>query len=360
MYSLALVLTANLGFTQSKDAIQWSKPFQTSRSFIVNKGQYRDDFPLFGTERAAFVSEQGSARYFFTKKGLSIHYTVFDRKIKKLKTHEEREKSRRQYKTVMDWKEHEHQMHTRTFFRDRLELEWVNANPTVQMIPQGLTPDYHNYLFHGSNGQYQSISFVEGYESILYKNLYPNIDVEYVVPEQGGIKYNIILHPGANPADLQIRYSGTPTLQPDLSIQYETRFGPMKDHAPISFYQDDKKNQIFSRFQLNGNIVSFELGTYDKNRTVVIDPWIQNPSFPTNWDCVWECEKDGAGNVYIIGGVMPMQLLKYNNSGVLQWTFNTPYDTSYGWLGTFATDNAGNSYVTNGSVAEIIKVNTNG
>jgi gliding motility-associated-like protein len=74
---------------------------------------------------------------------------------------------------------------------------------------------------------------------------------------------------------------------------------------------------------------------------------------------VWECEKDGAGNVYIIGGVNPMQLLKYNAAGAIQWTYSTPYDTS-AWLGTFATDNAGNSYVTQGSVAQIVKVNTAG
>jgi hypothetical protein len=75
--------------------------------------------------------------------------------------------------------------------------------------------------------------------------------------------------------------------------------------------------------------------------------------------CVWECERDGAGNVYLIGGVMPMQLIKYNAAGVLQWTYNTPYDTT-AWLGTFATDNAGNSYVTQGSGAKIVKVSTAG
>jgi hypothetical protein len=74
---------------------------------------------------------------------------------------------------------------------------------------------------------------------------------------------------------------------------------------------------------------------------------------------VWECEKDGVGNVYIIGGVTPMQLLKYNAAGTLQWTYSTPYDTT-SWLGTFATDNAGNSYVTQGSVAAIQKISTAG
>ena len=50
-----------------------------------------------------------------------------------------------------------------------------------------------------------------------------------------------------------------------------------------------------------------------------------------------------------------MQILKYNSAGTLQWTYNTPYDTSNVWLGTFAVDNLGNSYVTAGSTAQIQK-----
>ena len=57
---------------------------------------------------------------------------------------------------------------------------------------------------------------------------------------------------------------------------------------------------------------------------------------------------------------MPMQILKYNAAGTLQWTYNTPYDTSNVWLGTFAVDNLGNSYVTAGSTAQIQKVNSAG
>ena len=57
---------------------------------------------------------------------------------------------------------------------------------------------------------------------------------------------------------------------------------------------------------------------------------------------------------------MPMQVLKYNNTGVLQWTYSTPYDTSNCWLGTLATDLAGNSYVTRGSVSGMQKISTPG
>jgi hypothetical protein len=134
----------------------------------------------------------------------------------------------------------------------------------------------------------------------------------------------------------------------------------LTDHAPLTFYDENKNKTIASYFKIQGDEISFNVDNYDRTKTIVIDPWTQVPNFPnSNWDCVWECERDGAGNVYIIGGTSPLQLIKFDVAGALQWTFNTPYDTTE-WLGTFAVDNAGNSYVANGSPARIMKVNNAG
>ncbi|MBL4586085.1 MAG: SprB repeat-containing protein, partial [Flavobacteriales bacterium] len=61
-----------------------------------------------------------------------------------------------------------------------------------------------------------------------------------------------------------------------------------------------------------------------------------------------------------IGGEMPLTLQKYSSAGALQWTYSTPYDTANGWLGSFATDDAGNSYVSNGSGGGLEKISTGG
>mgnify|MGYP000659332795 CR=1 FL=1 len=154
-------------------------------------------------------------------------------------------------------------------------------------------------------------------------------------------------------------YDNHVSLNSNGEIRIDTRFGEIVEHAPLSFYHQNNSSIIKSSFIKSKNKVSFQLENYDNSKTIVIDPWTQTPAFTSNWDCVWECEKDGAGNVYAIGGVMPVQLLKYNAAGTLQWTYNTPYDTT-SWIGTFAVDNIGNSYVTNGTTPGIIKVNTSG
>src|SRR5690606_23891698 len=56
----------------------------------------------------------------------------------------------------------------------------------------------------------------------------------------------------------------------------------------------------------------------------------------------------------------PMRLRKYNSAGVLQWTYNTPWDTTTYWIGSLKTDINGNSYITSGTRGSIRKINTGG
>jgi len=55
-----------------------------------------------------------------------------------------------------------------------------------------------------------------------------------------------------------------------------------------------------------------------------------------------------------------MKLQKFDITGTSQWTYTSPWDTATVWLGTLATDNAGNSYITAGTAPEIKKINTSG
>ena len=52
--------------------------------------------------------------------------------------------------------------------------------------------------------------------------------------------------------------------------------------------------------------MTFDLGNYNSNETIVIDPWVISPTFTTS-TAVWEVETDGIGNVYSIGGETPME-----------------------------------------------------
>jgi hypothetical protein len=83
--------------------------------------------------------------------------------------------------------------------------------------------------------------------------------VEYTFPEnKAGIKYKLIVHPGANPDVVKMHYTGdVKEIKKDSSgnILIETPAGTITDHAPKSFYEEDNKI-LPSAFTLNENIIS--------------------------------------------------------------------------------------------------------
>ncbi len=237
-------------------------------------------------------------------------------------------------------------------------IKFIGANPDVEIISEGKESSYHSYSCYNEKNELLHVNEIPAWKKITYKNIYPNIDIEYEIHPESGFKYSIIVRPGGDISKVRLQYSKNIQLNADGTITTPTRFGNIIDHKPLTFYAKNKNQIISSSYQVQNNIVSYQLGQYDPTQTIVIDPWTQTPNFvSTGWDSVWECERDGAGNVYVIGGTSPMQLIKYDPFGVIQWTHNTPYDTT-AWLGTFAVDNAGNSYVSNGSTAAIFKINT--
>ncbi len=361
-FFLILVSTFSFAFSKlsaqsNNNSLSWSTKFGYQKAFIENKGQFIIPDAFGNNSPVLCAVDHGSTKIYFTKKGIT--YTLLEATKKQKDAREIERERREEFRSPEEHMRHEKEEHQLKVKSDQVTMLWQNANANVTIENTEVTSDYHNYYFKQADGEYKNVSNIKGFKKITYKNLYPNIDVEYVFHEKDGLKYSLILHPGADPSQIKMVYDNHVSLNSNGDIRISTKFGDIIDHAPLSFYQKNTASIITSSFIKNGKTVSFQLANYDNTKTVIIDPWTQTPAFASNWDCVWECEKDGAGNVYIFAGVTPVQLLKYNSAGALQWTYNTPYDTT-SWIGTFATDNAGNSYVTNGTSAGIIKVNTAG
>lgn len=338
---------------QYSDA-NWEGSIEPTKSFIENKSQFDDRVNLNGSE-ILFAYDGNGTQIYFTKNGVVYSFVKYEIEEE---TDAERleELEKKGGMSAEEYKEWEREERQGKRITDVVTVEWENANPDVEVIGVHKTPDYHNYSVEG-----KSISNIKAYTKLLYKNIYPGIDVEYTFHPVNGLKYSFILHPGADASLISMKYpsSRNISLDEEGNIRISTLFGDITDHAPETFYAKENKSVINSRFKRNGNRVSFELDNYENTKSVIIDPWVDTPTM-ANSNGVWECEKDQSGNVYIIGGDMPMKLRKYSSAGALQWTYNTPWDTANYWLGTFAVDDLGNSYVTAGSVARIQKISTGG
>ncbi|MFL5754113.1 MAG: beta strand repeat-containing protein, partial [Bacteroidia bacterium] len=342
------------------DGKSWSMSFENSKAFIENKGQFHTGD---ANEQVLYAYDNGGTMIYFTAKGVSYSFI----KCWKKEKGDEKEKAREKYyeqmrgfKSAEDFLEHEKEERRMEVRSDRISFYWENANVNSKVEVSEPTSEYFSYTFKDNDGNWKNENFISGFKKLTYKNIYPNIDVEYTFHPQEGIKYALILNPGADISQVKMHYGDNVKLLDNGDLHIHTKFGDIIDHAPISFYAKDKSEVIASHFVKDGKTISFQLANYDHTKTLVVDPWTQTPTFTAS-NGVWECEKDAGGNAYIIGGETPMRLKKYSSAGALVWTFTTAYDTSSGeWLGSMATDLAGNSYVTNGSSARMTKVNSAG
>ncbi|MFM9984021.1 MAG: hypothetical protein ACKVOK_02225, partial [Flavobacteriales bacterium] len=147
----------------------------------------------------------------------------------------------------------------------------ANLNPDEDLIlpgsqvPASFTRHYHrvDILFEGCNGEIEiekylplagelnfytggtgeyGVTNVKTYSRILYKNVYPNIDVEFIsqdVPEVH-FEYNFILYPGADINDISLQYAGMENFKmQDGELILTLSHGQLKEKIPASFSHAD-------------------------------------------------------------------------------------------------------------------------
>jgi PKD repeat protein len=341
------IFTTLLIFTGLFSVAQDSKlnvTFNPQKVFIENNSQFNGRNDLASTD-VLFATEDGPAQFLFSKNGMT--YRLEKKERIELDEREAREEG-------MSHEELEEKEHAVVITTDVVQMQWKNSNPNVEVL--ALDPVFAGYNYKTAAGTIPARAFGK----ILYRNLYPLIDVEYVFHPAEGIEYNFILHPGADPSVIQMVYSDVPRVFLDVgkNIHLQTQFGDIVDHAPRTYYENSG-NEIASKFVRKGNTVSFQLGHYDPSLQVILDPWTVTPAMGSS-NKVFNIEADSLGNAYIYGGDSPYKLQKYDAAGGLQWTFTNGWDSSTHWCGTLIVDRAGNSYITAGSTAEITKVNTGG
>ncbi|MCX6231347.1 MAG: gliding motility-associated C-terminal domain-containing protein [Bacteroidetes bacterium] len=327
-----------------------NNPFKTD-VFVENLGQFdgwaKSSMPIKYTINK-------SDKIFFTNQGV-----IFRLEKTEQLSEEEREKQERQDQEETSPK-------SEIFY---VSMNWEGCNPDAELIADEQTEGYYTF---GDKG-YEAVK-AKGYKKLLYKNMYPNIDVEYIIPEKGGIKYKLILHPDADVSKIKMLYSGDiEKLRKDKqdNLIIKTLAGDITDHAPLS-YHEENDSSIASSFIIKGNSVSFQFkgeALSKISHTIIIDPWITLPSGLLNNYLALDIDHDNFGNVYVSGGSAPFMLSKYTNNGSLLWTFTNPsFNWSYlGYYSEFCLlPNSGTTYIGEGwsgpsdSTARIMKISSSG
>ncbi len=153
----------------------------------------------------------------------------------------------------------------------RVTFSGANENPEI--TPDKVIPSRNNYFL--GNDPSKWASDVKLFQAVVYKNVYPNIDVRYY-SENGRLKYDIMVHPGGRVEDIEMKYEGATKLAlKNKELVVTTTVGIVKELAPYSFQFNPAKgrSEVASEFVLtNGNTVRFKIKNYDPQSTLIIDP----------------------------------------------------------------------------------------
>ena len=207
-----------------------------------------------------------------------------------------------------------------------VKLDFVGANPNVSPIGQGKTEAVVSY-FKGSREQWQA--GLPTYSRLIYPNLWPGIDLVYY-GTVGQLKYEFIVKPGADPAQIRLAYRGASDVALNAAGQLEvtTPIGGFHDDTPVA-YQDIDGQRVAVRMAfavgdceaqsmgceyVTGDPQSanhtphsygFSIGSYDLTHPLILDPAVlvycgYIGGNADDWG--GDIAVDDAGNVYVTGG----------------------------------------------------------
>jgi hypothetical protein len=214
--------------------------------------------------------------------------------------------------------------------------------------PNMVCYDYHriDVNFIGANSD---IQIKESEYGVTYINIYPGIDIDYII-DANGFKYNIIAHSKESLEQVEIEYTGALDIhQTDASsITLTTAFGDLEEQIPYSYYTTSYPIENITEEPhvlpiLKSNRLTFKVtDDFPNDGILVIDPLphLQWASYSggSSRDELQAIQVDDFGNTYIAGftqstqniattgshqgsllGIFNGYLQKYDSQGQLVW-----------------------------------------
>lgn len=211
------------------------------------------------------------------------------------------------------------------------EVTFPGSSPNPDILPDKVSSSYNNYFIGNDPSKWASHCKISG--ALLYKNIYPGVDVRYYT-NNGQLKYDIIVNPGGDLSKVALQFNGTDGLSlKNGNLIIKTSVGNVTELAPLAYQLDNNiRTNVDAKFTISGNTVYFKTGTYSKTATLVIDPTLYFVSFTKstadNWG--YTATYDNSGNFYA-GGIVFAQGYPTDN-GSFQQNY-TPGGTNDGLSG---------------------------
>lgn len=223
----------------------------------------------------------------------------------------------------------------------RIDFEFLGYNKDFKVISE-VAASAFTINYYSNEGLINAKNF----SKVTYKDIYKNIDVEFITDDVNGFKYNFIIHPGGNINDIAIQLKGADQMKMGSdNLIFETSLGSLIENIPYSEIVETKE-KVNVRLVLTDQQLHFETNTPISGKTLLIDPY---PTPTVRWGTYVGGEGseyaggsrsdiDGSNNIYIVGlttsatgiatagafqstlkGSTNGFIAKFNIAGVIQW-----------------------------------------
>lgn len=168
---------------------------------------------------------------------------------------------------------------------DRIDFRFLNADPNVKPEAKMEMPGKVHYYRGSEPNQWHTN--ISPFHEVVYSELWTGIDLVFR-GENGELKYEFVVHPGARVEDICFTYDGAKKLTLDEAgnLVIDTAIGEISDQRPVSYQiKDGQVVYLESSFQLNEYdkgeyVVHFNLAKeYDPRYTLIIDPGLIYSSY---------------------------------------------------------------------------------
>jgi len=315
--------------SQSKESI--SDSLNNNFGFIENKGQIIDQNKK--------TNPDVKYLYNSTNINIQLRQTGFSYDTYTLKKIHDIEKAASEKFNKLPDDEIQYNFH-------RIDIEFEGANSNLLIEASQPFQDVINYYTSGTSNE--EIVNVKHFKKIVYKNVYPQIDVEFIVDEKvgnkNGFKYNFIVNKGGDINDIKLRFKGATTeIIENESIQINTSNGNILETIPLSYLIDNNntiRNVKVTFYKMANGLYGVKTNEINGN-TLIIDPtpdvlWATYYGGADQDVCAGKVDK--ADNIVLSGqtksstniatngafqttytGDIDCFIAKFNTSGVRQW-----------------------------------------
>lgn len=265
-------------YSQEISPVTTEKSLSDKNFFIENKGQWQED--------VLFLSQTKGMDVWLTSNGIIYDF------------YQSTPVANQQTALLPDQR-------TSEYSRAGQVIRWEFNGERVESTAEGKgqKASYYNY-FKGNNPSEWATN-VRLYEEVMIENVFNEIDLHYYF-EEGNIRYDYVVHPGADVSAINLSASGTDELYVENGdLMTRTRFGDVAQ-GKLFAYQiiNGIKKEVPCDFIVTGKTVTFAVGAYDKSRELIIDPLIWSTFIGGALEeTVNGMSADASNNIYLTGSM---------------------------------------------------------